>query len=126
MPLKFHETNVLIHISGFLENSNCEVTVNCGQHDAPNAPVNSPAGYVLFNSMIGLHSVFEQAYASVNDALPNVLADVGNLVSSFSPINDEIKAQQQLKLTLDIIQGVLTFTLVRLTFSSLLKTIVLM
>lgn len=62
--------------------------------------------------MIGLHSVFEQAYASINDALPNVLADVGHLVTSFSPINDEIRAQQQLKITLDIVQGVLTFTLV--------------
>ena len=52
----------------------------------PNAPVNSPAGYIIFNSVIGLHSIYEQAYSSINDALPNVLADVGKLVEQFSPI----------------------------------------
>lgn len=29
---------------GALENSNCDVSINCGQAGTPNAPVNSPAG----------------------------------------------------------------------------------
>jgi hypothetical protein len=28
-----------------IENSNCDVTINCGEANTPNPPVNSPAGY---------------------------------------------------------------------------------
>ncbi|KAK3722536.1 hypothetical protein LTR37_002528 [Vermiconidia calcicola] len=92
-----------------LQNPNCEVTINCGQGDTPNAPTSSPAGYIIFNSMVALHTVLDNAYSGVLDAATPALAIVGNFVSSFSPIEGEIKEQQKLKLTLDAVMAGLYF-----------------
>ncbi|KAK3700719.1 hypothetical protein LTR37_015801 [Vermiconidia calcicola] len=92
-----------------LQNANCEVTINCGQGDTPNAAASSPAGYIIFNSMVALHSVFDNAYSAVLDAATPALALAGNFVSTFSPIEGDIKEQQNLKLALDAMMAGLYF-----------------
>lgn len=54
--------------------------------------------------MVWLHMIFENLWDGINDAMPQVLADVGVLVETLSPITDEIEEQQRLRLTLDGIQ----------------------
>lgn len=53
--------------------------------------------------------MYENIYHGINDALPQVLADVGNYVDKLSPIVEDIKEQQQTKLILDGIQTALVF-----------------
>ena len=54
--------------------------------------------------------------------MPKVLANVGDLVSKFSAINQDIADLQALKLKLDIFQGVL-FLLLAPTFHVLLARV---
>lgn len=48
--------------------------------------------------------MYENIYSGINDALPQVLADVDNYVDTLSPIVEDIKGQQQQKLILDGVQ----------------------
>lgn len=64
--------------------------------------------YLLIRSVqVGLHTLFEDVYAAINDALPFALGNMGNLVNTFSPVVEDIADQQKQKLILDLIQGAL-------------------
>ncbi|KAK3713007.1 hypothetical protein LTR37_008692 [Vermiconidia calcicola] len=87
-----------------LDNPNCEVTINCGQASSPNAPVSAPAGYVIINSLMTLHTLFQNLWDGINDGLSLVQGEVGNFVSELSPITQDIAEQRADKLALDGVQ----------------------
>ncbi|KAF2116294.1 hypothetical protein BDV96DRAFT_573731 [Lophiotrema nucula] len=82
-----------------LANPNCAVTVNCGQGDASNAPVNSPAGYVLINSMVSLHQHYEGMYEGMKNALNFMNGEIGTYTSNFATQLDQMK---QNKVAIDV------------------------
>ncbi|KAK3716338.1 hypothetical protein LTR37_006488 [Vermiconidia calcicola] len=79
---------------------------NCARQGItePNAPVSAPAGYVIINSMVNLHILFENVYNGVRDAHDMVQDEVGNLVREFSPIIGDIAEQKAKRLAWDTIQ----------------------
>lgn len=62
---------------------------------------------MIVNSLINLHSIYENLYHGINDALTQVTADVGTFVDALSPIGDDIEEQQREKLILDGVQTAL-------------------
>lgn len=91
-----------------IDEPNCDVTMSCGQGGDPNADVSSPAGYIIMNSIVGLHSMYDRLWRGIDGARTNVLFSVGTFVETLSPINEDIKDQRELKIALDGIQIGLT------------------
>lgn len=77
----------------YMDNPNCDTTVNCGQRDTPNADVSCPAGYVIINSLVSLHRILDQFYAATSTALAEVTGQMGSFTTTFSPIMSVIKAE---------------------------------
>ncbi|KAF2098318.1 hypothetical protein NA57DRAFT_57479 [Rhizodiscina lignyota] len=75
---------------GLLDNDNCAVSVNCGQGSDANAPVNSPAGYVVINSMVGLHIQFENYFKGLQNALNFMNGEIGTFSDVFAPQFDPL------------------------------------
>lgn len=90
-------------------------SITCGQNFEGNSAVTTPAGYVLFNSFVGLHMLFEDMKNGIDEALTKVLGRVGTFVETLSPINEDIEDQKRLKLALDAAQAA-TFGLLAPTF----------
>lgn len=84
-----------------IDEPNCDVTMSCGQGGDPNADVSSPAGYIIMNSIVGLHSMYDRLWRGIDGARTNVLFSVGTFVETLSPINEDIKDQRELKIALD-------------------------
>lgn len=94
-----------------------EGTITCGQNFEGNSPVTSPAGYVILNSLFGVHTLFEDVYAGVNDAIGTVNGRIGTFVDTYSPIGDDIEDQKRTKLIMDGIQAAM-FLILPPTFHS--------
>lgn len=60
-----------------LDHENCQTTINCGQGSSPNAPVNSPAGYLIVNSMVYVHNFHAAFYKGLKSALNFMQGDIG-------------------------------------------------
>jgi len=65
-------------------------TITCGQKGR-NAVVKAPAGWVIYNSMAGIQTLYQNVYDSIKSAQSSVALDVGTFVETFSPIIDDIK-----------------------------------
>ncbi|KAK4555431.1 hypothetical protein LTR86_007728 [Recurvomyces mirabilis] len=89
----------------------CCSTIGCGSWLFPNAEFNSPAGYILYNSMVYLHRTISVFSDSIIQAQINVNGFAGNIASTFSGVAAEIAEEQQQKLNYDIIQLVLGISL---------------
>lgn len=102
-----------------LENENCQVTINCGQGTDQNAPVDSPAGYIIGNSMISVHNFYESFYKGLKNALTFMTGDIGSFSQVFAPQYDPMKDD---KIALDILN--MFFTLISApTFNSWIKRV---
>ncbi|KAK5154329.1 hypothetical protein LTS14_007014 [Recurvomyces mirabilis] len=89
----------------------CSSTIGCGSWLFHNADVNSPAGYILYNSMVYLHRTISVFSNSIIQAQINVNGFAGNIAGTFSGVEAEIAEEQQQKLNYDIIQLVLGISL---------------
>lgn len=76
-----------------------------------------PSGYVLVNSLVGLHVLYDDVWNAINNALPLALGKMGTYVSTFSPVVDQIADQKRTKLILDGVQAAL-FVVLGPTFHS--------
>lgn len=76
-----------------LDHENCQTTINCGQGSSPNAPVNSPAGYLIVNSMVYVHNFYASFYKGLQSALNLMQGDIGKFSETVRHIACCEKAQ---------------------------------
>lgn len=69
-----------------LDHENCQNTINCGHGSSANAPVDSPAGYLIINSMVYLHNFHAAFYKGLQSALNPMQCDVGKFSGTVRPI----------------------------------------
>lgn len=77
----------------------CSDSIVCGEGTSANAVVNSPAGYLILNGFIGIHTGWNSYYEALQIAQVIVLGKVGTFSSIFAPFYDESEA---LKIALDL------------------------
>ena len=73
---------VLIHADAHLH----LVTITCSANFEGNTDSTAPAAYVIFNSIIGLHNMFEDVHEGVRDALSPALGKIGTFVETVSEV----------------------------------------
>ena len=69
--------------------------------------MSAPAGMVIFNSFVALHTMFQNVYDGINTAAGLAGDKAGVFVETFSPIVGDIEDQKKLKLLLDGLQTAL-------------------
>ncbi|KAM5385751.1 hypothetical protein ACJZ2D_000950 [Fusarium nematophilum] len=90
-----------------LETDNCNTFINCGQADAANAAVNSPAGYFLINSMIMAHNAMDLIVKGLRNGHGSIDGSAGDFATAFSPVKaDIIKAAKNLVESKRILDGI--------------------
>lgn len=92
----------------------CDSPATCGQYTSPNAVINSPAGYMIWAGMEGIHQLIEAFYTGVMAAVGLVDPNIMQFTTTFSPITDELQAIAHEKIILDIVQIVVGLAIVAL------------
>jgi len=98
--------------------SSCNENINCMQGTSePNAQAKAPAGWVIHNSFVALHKMFQMVYDGIETAGGLAGDRAGTMVTTFSSIDEDIQEQKEYKLMLDGLQTALIGTMAPLFHS---------
>lgn len=74
---------------------------NCNQYLPLQTSIDLLNRYVIGNSLVWVHMMFDNAWYGIQNAFNTVDAELGMFVNTFSPIVDDIKDQQKAKMILN-------------------------